>query len=366
MKQLVFLRCVLAAVFALAIAAVSPAWAQAPFDPPGLDRAMAAKNFHVDRLMATDGVVGVGVGRTPGGQAAVVIMTEAAGVGGLHRSLDGVPVVIWVTGAFNAINRPDANGNHDHGTVEDPPPDPSADPCDSDPTAQCGTPVPIGVSTGNATSCSAGTIGFRVADDRDVYSLSNNHVYALSNAAELGDDIVQPGSYDTNCNVEGSTGIGTLAEYEPFDLRSCLNGGHNTIDAAIALSSEGLLGNATPLDGYGTPSSFTVPATIGLDVQKYGRTTGLTMGTVTTINATVNVGYSAGTACFQDQIIVESSKGAFIKSGDSGSGLVTDDDGITNQNPVGLLFAGSRSGKVAIANPIDYVLDEFFVAVDGL
>ena len=97
MKRLVFLRGALAAVFALAIAVVSPTWSQAPFDPPGLDRAMAAKDFHVDGLMATDGVVGVGVGLTADGQAAVVIMTENDGMFGRLRALNGVPVVIKVT-----------------------------------------------------------------------------------------------------------------------------------------------------------------------------------------------------------------------------------------------------------------------------
>ncbi len=96
-------------------------------------------------------------------------------------------------------------------------------------------------------------------------------------------------------------------------------------------------------------------------MQKYGRTTGLTHGTVTVINATVNVGYSKGTACFRNQIVVESARGGFIKAGDSGSGLVT----ISGNNPVGLLYAGNRSGKVAIANHIEDVLDAVGVSIDG-
>jgi len=34
-----------------------------------------------------------------------------------------------------------------------------------------------------------------------------------------------------------------------------------------------------------------VEASVGLKVKKYGRTTSLTKGTITAINATVNVGY---------------------------------------------------------------------------
>ncbi len=148
-------------------------------------------------------------------------------------------------------------------------------------------------------------------------------------------------------------------------------GGNNTVDAAIALSSAGELGKATPLDGYGTPNSATVAALVGtIDlealrdqaVQKYGRTTGLTTGTVGAVNVAVNVGYSSGTARFVDQILVEGGKGGFLKSGDSGSLLVTLDDAA---NPVGLLFASGRGGKIAIANRIDLVLDALGVTIDG-
>ena len=364
------------AILSLAILgffAAAPAAAQAPFDPPGLDRAMAAKAFHVDALMEGDGVVGVGVGLTAGGQAAVVIMTEGPGVGGLPRSLDGVPVVIMVTGAFNAVNKPDENGNHNHGTEEDPPVDPSADPCDSEPTAECTWPVPIGVSTGNGSgaSCSAGTIGARVKDAAGVYALSNNHVYALENKAiaddpmtdgvDEGDNIVQPGLFDTNCSFASADVIGTLTDFEPIVFSTSAN---NRIDAAIALSSTAALDNATPSDGYGIPnSSVFVGTVLGLAVQKYGRTTGLTRGTVTMIDATVNVGYSSGTARFVEQIIVEvPKKGGFLKAGDSGSLLVTDDDWA---DPVGLLFAANRRGTLAVANPIDLVLDAFGVTIDG-
>ena len=95
-------------------------------------------------------------------------------------------------------------------------------------------------------------------------------------------------------------------------------------------------------------------------VQKYGRTTALTRGTVTAINAIINIGYSSGTARFIGQIIVQS-RGPFIKAGDSGSLLVTDPD----RDPVGLLFAGDNSGKFAIANNIDAVLNAFNVSIDG-
>ncbi len=110
------------------------------------------------------------------------------------------------------------------------------------------------------------------------------------------------------------------------------------------------------------PACFlsTFAASVNDKVMKYGRTTQLTKGTVTGINATVFVGYSSGTARFVGQIIVQSGK-PFIKAGDSGSLLVTD----PGRNPVGLLFAGNRSGKLAVANQIDLVLGAFGVSIDG-
>ncbi len=348
----------------LGLLLATPAAAQAPFDPPGLDRAIAAQDFHADGLMGIDGVVGVGVGLTARGQAAIVIMTEDLGVAGLPRSLDGVPVRVKVTGKIHAINRPDANGNHSHG--DDPPAeeDPPGDPA---PTDWWPRPLPIGVSTGNYTSCSAGTIGARVSGAGKVYALSNNHVYALENTAtaddpatpvDEGDDIVQPGVFDTDCNQDSANNIGTLADFEPIVFST---GASNMIDAAIALTDTGSLGMATPSDGYGMPSSATVSAELGQSVQKYGRTTRLTKGTVVAIHAIVNVGYSSGTARFVEQIVVEGDKGGFLKAGDSGSLLVTNPDAET----VGLLFAGGRGGKIAIANRIDDVLFAFGVAIDG-
>lgn len=136
---------------------------------------------------------------------------------------------------------------------------------------------------------------------------------------------------------------------------------NNTVDAAIAkVDSAILIVNATPGNGYGTPSSATVPATLGQPVQKYGRTTGLTHGTVTGINATVLVRYDTGTARFVQQVVIQPTSGSFSAGGDSGSLIVTDDG---SNSPVALLFAGSST--TTIGNPIDLVLDAFDVTIDG-
>jgi hypothetical protein len=358
MKRSTFLYGILAAIFTMAIAALAPAAAQAPFDPPGLNRAIAVQEFHTDLVLEIDGVVGTAVGVTARGQAAVVIMTDDFGVAGLPRSLDGVPVRVMVTGKIYAIghkpkHNPGGGGPGGGGGEESPP----VVNCSGDPTARSGRPSCIGVSTGNEGRCSSGTIGARVIKiDQSVYALSNNHVYALQNDASVGSDVLQPGRYDTNCDIDQNNVIGTLHDYVQLDF----SGGDNTVDAAIPLTTTEELGNATPSNGYGLPRSMTVDAAIGESVQKYGRTSSLTKGTITGIYATVNVGYSSGTAKFVDQIIVQGRK-PVIKAGDSGSLLVTD----PGRDPVGLLFAGNGSGKLAVANSIDEVLSAFGVTIDG-
>ncbi len=214
------------------------------------------------------------------------------------------------------------------------------------------------MSTGNESQCSAGTLGVRIRRGSDVFALSNSHVYSLENRALIGSRVLQPGLYDTGCAFDSQNVIGTLTEFVPIVFSITYD---NRVDAAIARTTTDIVSNATPADGYGTPRSTTVQAALGDRVEKYGRTSSLTKGTITGLNATVNVSYGSGAARFVDQIIVSSPNKPFIKAGDSGSLLVTD----PKRNPVGLLFAGSSSGKTAVANPINEVLESFGVTIDG-
>jgi hypothetical protein len=334
----------------LAVAAISPVYAQALPDAPGLGRAIAAQERHSDALLLNADIVGTGVGLTRGGEPAVMIFAARADVGGLPRSLDGVPVVVRVTGRISALSHKEGHsqggGSGGGGGI--------------DPTQRFERPVPIGVSTGNSTQCTSGTIGARVVDGLgNLYALSNNHVFALENGARIGDSIVQPGRFDTNCVVDlANDVVAVLDDYVEIVFSETAV---NTVDAAIALTSGADLGTATPADGYGTPGSVTLPPAVGMAVQKYGRNSSLTRGEITAINATVRIDYIAGTATFVEQIVVESS-GPFLKSGDSGSLLVAEDG---FNSPVGLLFAGNRSGKFAVANDIENVLTSFGVTIDG-
>jgi hypothetical protein len=303
--------------------------------------------------MAIPGVVGVGLGATESGQPAVVVLAERGGIKDLPASLGGTPVRVMVTGEIWALQQeprkkcenPPCNGGGGGG---------GGGGNDVDPTARFPRPVPIGVSTGHP-AITAGTIGCRVTKGGQVFALSNNHVYANSNAASMGDAVIQPGTFDGGSSPADD--IGTLSDYEPINF----SGGNNVIDAAIALSSTANLDNSTPSNGYGTPKSTTTTASVNMRVMKYGRTTQQTKGRVTAINATVNVNYgSPGVARFVNQIVIGG--GGFSSGGDSGSLIVVEKGG-DKLKPVGLLYAGSSSAT--IANPIGPVLSAFGVTIDG-
>ncbi len=315
-----------------------------PHDSRGVRAAITALERHTKALMRIPGVVGTAVGLLPNGKAAVKVLLASREAGRLPNALDGVPVVAQVTGQFIAFSNPTTRQR----------------------------PAPLGFSVGHP-DITAGTIGARVVDGSGAfYVLSNNHVLANGNDATVGDPALQPGPFDGGTAPNDQ--IGTLFAFKPIDFSS---GGTNTFDAAIALSNTTNLGNATPTDdGYGAPNSAIFgdanhdgvfddkSALLGLNVQKYGRTTKLTHGQITGINATVTVCYEVfiifclKSATFVDQLIIE--PGTFSGGGDSGSLIVTDDG---DKSPVALLFAGSSTQT--IGNRIDLVLTYFGVSVDG-
>lgn len=294
-----------------------------------LGPAIEAQERNARRLLAIPGVVGHAVS-VRDGEPVIVVYTRDGGAGGIPERVDGIEVRSVVSGMIVAST--DETAKH--------------------------RPAPLGVSIGHP-DITAGTLGFKVEDGAgNAYVLSNNHVMANINQASIGDHILQPGAYDGG--TDPADRIGDLADFVPIDF----SGGANVVDAAIAsvLSSDVL--SSTPVDeGYGQPSATTASAFVGMAVQKYGRTTEHTHGTVDAVNGTFNVCYEPiGPLCllaatFVNQIVI--SPGEFSAGGDSGSGIVTDD---ANLNPVALLFAGSSS--FTIANPIDAVLSSFDVTID--
>ncbi len=228
-------------------------------------------------------------------------------------------------------------------------------------------PAPGGVSIGHV-DITAGTLGCLAKKDGQIMILSNNHVLANSNDAEVGDPILQPGPYDGGRFPVDH--IANLYEFVPIDftggdgnggacsiargITSLLNGiakiigsktrlqvinicsGDNLVDAAIA----------RPLDENDVTAEILeigliaglIQGKLGMNVKKSGRTTAITTGRITQVNVTVNVQYGSGRiARFVDQLMT----GPMSQGGDSGSALLDN-----NNNLAGLLFAGSDTTTI--------------------
>lgn len=195
----------------------------------------------------------------------------------------------------------------------------------------------------------AGTFGALVQDAQGTYVLSNNHVLALVNRLLPGAAIYQQGILDGG-QVPADQ-IATLTRF--IKLQALIS---NRVDAAIArVSAPGVAVAAIP--GIGAPTGKT-PALFDMMVHKLGRTTGYTVGRITSVDTDIRVNYrEAGVFTFTGQLLIESVTAGqpFSQAGDSGSLILARG----SNKAVGLLFAGSNSHT--IANPISRVLQRLKV-----
>lgn len=240
-------------------------------------------------------------------------------------------------------------------------------------------PAPGGVSIGHR-DITAGTLGCLVQKGGRKFILSNNHVLANSNQAQIGDPILQPGPYDGGSypndhiadlenfipiKISGSpsecpiaTGATKLFNRIAKSLGSPVRllaidqqADENLVDAAIArpLKPEDV---SEEILQIGTIQG-TAAGELGMAVKKSGRTTGLTTGEIEQVDVTVNVQYGEGQiAMFTDQLMA----GAMSQGGDSGSVVLDDGDRL-----VGLLFAGSDT--TTVINRIENVFSALGVSV---
>jgi hypothetical protein len=281
---------------------------------------MGIQNAHTPELLKVADVIGTGLSADAAGHPTIVVYTRRDLVNGVPDMIEGLAVERRVAG-------------------------------DVVPYARGGGSLQMGTSTGNDLECASGTLGCVVVKGGVRYFLSNNHVFARENAASNGERIDAPGRYDGKPKCAQTPQIANLSQFKAVSFSS-----NNTIDAAIAQPISGLTYSAAEAGGY-SPSSTVVPASVGLAVKKTGRTSGLTTGTIQAINVTIQVQYSSGQiATFVNQIQMP---GTFIRSGDSGSLMVTQ----TGNNPVGLCFAGGSGAS--FANPIGDVLSYFNATVTG-
>jgi hypothetical protein len=198
----------------------------------------------------------------------------------------------------------------------------------------------------------AGTFGAVVKDRNALYILSNNHVLADENRLPCGDNgapIFQPGMLDGGDPAKDKIAI--LSKFVALGLN-----GANTVDCAIAKGAPQNVLSKSILH-IGAPQG-TAAAAIDMAVHKFGRTTGYTVGTVSSVDTDTKVQYEMGKLTFTGQIIVVGMNGnPFSDNGDSGSLILQRG---TNK-ALGLLMAGSSTHT--IANHIDDVLEALGVTL---
>jgi len=235
----------------------------------------------------------------------------------------------------------------------------------------CDRPIKMGVSISNTPSLPyiyAGTAGMRVrawTNPNIKFILSNNHVLGAigptlcPNTADGWPPptnwAMQPGTLDIGFDPgkDPTYFAGIDFRYVPLDFTV---GASNVVDAALAYTTPSYA--STEILGLGQPNPVVGQPTVGMAVTKSGRTSGVTTGSVTAVNSTVNVNYGTGcgVARFIKQAITTASLGT---SGDSGSVVLEQG---TN-TPVGLYFAGSA--LTGVMNPILEVYRALGVFVDS-
>jgi len=197
----------------------------------------------------------------------------------------------------------------------------------------------------------AGTFGALVARGANRYILSNNHVLANENALAVGTAIYQPGLLDQG--NPATDAIARLSQFVPLSVST-----PNRVDCAIAELIDPELGRPRVMAKIGKLRSDQPLDTVeGMQVEKVGRGTGYTTGTVFDVSATMWLPYGLGELKFVDQVLIRGASGLFSEYGDSGAIVVDVDSG----RGVGLLIGGSP--EYSVANNLDEVLTELNVSL---
>src|SRR5207244_5507270 len=313
------------------------------------DDVHAAKAAYEADIFARANVVGIAIGNKmirgrETDERCIVVFVEAKRPEGQLRHRDVVPKAfgsirtdIVETGRFHALRSEQA--------------------IDLERTKRI-RPAPGGVSIGHV-QITAGTLGVLARRGGRPVILSNNHVLANQNAARVGDPILQPGPADGGRLQEtiarlvdfvpiqfhdrrlGPLGrlLAALFAWAGLGVKRLPTGQVNLVDAAVA---EPIDAGSVSRDILGIGRvTRTRDAELGIRVRKSGRTSGITEGRVTALDATVEVDYGGQTAVFREQVVSD----LVSRGGDSGS-LVVDESG----RAVGLLFAGGAT--TTLINPI--------------
>jgi hypothetical protein len=318
---------------------------------------------HREQLLKRPNVVATGIGyKETGGQKSSTLCivcsvkkklkaTQLSSQDLVPTAVEGMPTDVVETGTIRALQAPTGRFR----------------------------PAPGGISVGHV-AITAGTLGCWVTKSGQKVILSNNHVLANSNDAEIGDPILQPGPFDGGRFPQDH--IANLIQFVPLSFEgessecpfgnaiiSIFNLGCKIINSntryrlAKAKAADNLVDTAiaAPLNAADVkdeilnigPIQGTAQGELGMSIKKSGRTTGFTAGEVLQVDVTANVQYGAGrVARFTDQLLA----GAMSQGGDSGSAVLDD-----NNRLIGLLFAGSDT--TTIINRIEHVFSALGVTL---
>jgi hypothetical protein len=365
-------------------AGLSQQQVQLSMDNPAIKALVPVQKKFTADLLKTNGVVGTAIGLDQSGKPAILVLTQtdivaqakAKGQSSpIPAELDNVPTRMYVVGKITTLQPLKGNSNHGGGKPG------SGGGTTVSHTAIQSPPIQLGTSGGwrydNANGyCCSGTLGSLISDGTNLYILSNYHVFygdiapgGNNRVASAGDPVIQPGLVDVNCDPTLAQNVATLVSGGGSLWNTTTGTQTNAnVDAGIAKIDPNMVNTSGSILEIGTISSSTVAASLNQGVKKSGRTTGLTTGTVSGLNATISVSYedecagsTAFTKTYTGQILVDNKGSKFLDSGDSGSLMV--ENVSTNPRAVGLLYAGSK--RVAVANPINDVLNYYSNKLGG-
>jgi hypothetical protein len=163
----------------------------------------------------------------------------------------------------------------------------------------------------------------------DIVRLSNNHIYARSNEADMGEGIQQPSAADGGSKDDS---VGKLVGYVSLEDGVTVDVGARSVKNDMESSSViGLNDTFSKSVFRGNHNSL-----IGKTLVKAGRTSNVTRGKVIATSATILVNYPHSKQyTIRDVIITED----MSQSGDSGAPTYIEETG----ELVGMLFAGTNA-----------------------
>lgn len=206
----------------------------------------------------------------------------------------------------------------------------------------------------------AGTLGCLVRDQAGIlYGLTNNHVSGMCNYANAGEKILAPGHIDINANGIDPFTLGYHAQSLPMvhGLPDNVDISTNCDASLVRIANEAFVSSIQGA-AYDTPAqAFAMQA--GQQVEKVGRTTGHTKGTIVgqiigPHPVQYNVpGFGSHVSFFDPVFAIQGIGAPFSQPGDSGSLITTELNG--ERYAIGLVFAGNPQG-VSFALPLQPIL----------